>query len=122
MEAAFCVDALEEALRTHGRNLQQRSRLKFTSEAFTGVLKERDIAVSIHGRARAVSGQHLHRTTVALAENMQGEECTCRITDSLRRLGRAWSPHFQFYNYERPHQSLEYRTPADLYRGRRVRP
>ena len=32
------------------------------------------------------------------------------------------SRNFQFYNYERPHQSLEYRTPADLYRGRSVRP
>ncbi len=40
------------------------------------------------------------------------------VPEARANIGR----YFQFYNYERPHQSLEYRTPADLYRGRSVRP
>ena len=55
MDAAFCVDCLEDALRAHGKpevfNSDQGSQ--FTSEAFTGVLKREDIAISMDGRGRA---------------------------------------------------------------------
>ena len=68
MEMDFCVEALKRALR-RGRpeifNSDQGSQ--FTSEKFTGELESADIADQ-HGRARALHGQHLHRTAVAFAE------------------------------------------------------
>ena len=72
MEAPFCIEALEKALRW-GRpeifNSDQGSQ--FTSEKFTGVLKETGHRHQ-HERARAMSGQHFHRTPVALAEIRRG--------------------------------------------------
>ena len=68
---AFCVEALQAALARHGRpeifNTDQGSQ--FTSFAFTGVLRDAEVKISMDGRASAaVHGQHLHRTAVALAE------------------------------------------------------
>ena len=65
MEAVFCVDCLEEALRTHGRpeifNSDQGSQ--FTSDAFTGVLKREKIDISMDGRASI--RQHFRRASLA---------------------------------------------------------
>jgi len=63
MEAVFCVDCLEEALRTHGKpeifNSDQGSQ--FTSEAFTGVLKREGIVISMDGRGRAFDNIFVER-------------------------------------------------------------
>jgi len=69
MDAGFCVEALNEALRRYGKpemfNTDQGSQ--FTSFDFTGVLKAAEITISMDGRGR-LHGQHLHRTPVALAQ------------------------------------------------------
>jgi putative transposase len=66
METAFCVDCLEDALRTHGTpeifNSDQGSQ--FTSDAFTKVLKREGVTISMDGRGRAF-GQHLRREVMA---------------------------------------------------------
>jgi putative transposase len=119
MEVPFCIEALEEALRW-GRpeifNSDQGSQ--FTSEKFTGVLKERDISVSMDGRGRCLDNIFIER----LWRSLKYEEVYLRdyrlVPEARAGIGR----YFQFYNYERPHQSLGYRTPADLYRGRKARP
>jgi putative transposase len=87
MEVPFCIEALEKALgwgRPEIFNSDQGSQ--FTSEKFTGVLKGRDIAVSMDGRGRCLD-KHFHRTVVAFAEITK--RCTYGITDWCRRLGRA---------------------------------
>jgi putative transposase len=115
LESSFCVDVLERALRT-GRpeifNTDQGTQ--FTSEAFTGVLKGREIAISMDGRGRAfdnIFSERLWRTVkyeeVFLKDYADGEEA--------RRGLRAY---FRFYNHERLHQALDYRTPAEVYEGR----
>jgi len=66
-----------------------------------------------------MSGQYFHRTLVA---PLKYEEVYLRdyrmVPEARAGIGR----YFQFYNYERPHQSLAYRTPADLYQGRGGQP
>jgi putative transposase len=119
MEVPFCIEALEKALgwgRPEIFNSDQGSQ--FTSEKFTGVLKGRDIAVSMDGRGRCLDNIFIER----LWRSLKYEEVYLRDYRLVPEARAGISRYFQFYNYERPHQSLEYRTPADLYQGRRVRP
>jgi len=115
LENDFCVKALKEAL-ARGRpgifNTDQG--VQFTSEAFTSVLEERGVAISMDGRGRAfdnIFSERLWRTVkyeeVYLKDYADEEE-------ARRELGR----YFRFYNRERLHQSLDYHTPAEVYEGR----
>lgn len=114
MELDFCLEALRQALR-RGRpeifNSDQGSQ--FTSEKFTGVLEGRGIAVSMDGRGRCLDNIFIER----LWRSLKYEEVYLRdyplVSDAHAGIGN-W---FRFYNQERPHQSLGYRTPADLYRA-----
>jgi putative transposase len=118
VELPFCIEALEKALRW-GRpeifNSDQGSQ--FTSEKFTGVLEGRGVAVSMDGRGRCLDNIFIER----LWRSLKYEEVYLRdyrlVPEARAGIGR----YFQFYNYERPHQSLKYRTPADLYRSRGLR-
>jgi putative transposase len=115
MEVPFCIEAVEKALRW-GRpeifNSDQGSQ--FTSEKFTGVLEGRGVAVSMDGRGRCLDNIFIER----LWRSLKYEEVYLRdyrlVPEARAGIGR----YFQFYNYERPHQSLEYQTPADLYQSR----
>ena len=114
MELDFCLEALRRALR-RGRpeifNSDQGSQ--FTSEKFTGVLEGHGIAVSMDGRGRCLDNIFIER----LWRSLKYEEVYLRdyplVSDAHAGIGN-W---FRFYNQERPHQSLGYRTPADLYRA-----
>jgi putative transposase len=115
MELPFCIEALEKALhwgRPEIFNSDQGSQ--FTSEKFTAELEGRGIAVSMDGRGRCLDNIFIER----LWRSLKYEEVYLRdyrmVPEARAGIGR----YFQFYNYERPHQSLEYRTPADLYQGR----
>jgi putative transposase len=115
MEVPFCIEAVKKALRW-GRpeifNSDQGSQ--FTSEKFTGVLEGRGVAVSMDGRGRCLDNIFIER----LWRSLKYEEVYLRdyrlVPEARAGIGR----YFQFYNYERPHQSLEYQTPADLYQSR----
>jgi putative transposase len=114
MDASFCVDCLEDALRVHGRpevfNSDQGSH--FTSNAFTGVLKREGIAISMDGRGRALDNIFVERLwrSVKYDEDvyLQGYGTMGELTLGLAR-------YFAFYNGERPHQSLGNRTPHEVY-------
>ena len=115
LESSFCVDVLERALR-RGRpeifNTDQGTQ--FTSEAFTSVLGSREIAISMDGRGRAFDNIFSER----LWRTVKYEEVFLRDyadeAEARRELGR----YFRFYNQERLHQALDYRTPAEVYEGR----
>ena len=114
MEVDFCIEALRRALR-RGRpeifNTDQGSQ--FTSEEFTGELNTRGIPISMDGRGRCFDNIFIER----LWRSLKYEEIYLRdyalVPDARRGIGN-W---FRFYNQQRPHQSLDYRTPAELYRG-----
>lgn len=114
MEAAFCVDCLEEALRVHGKpeifNSDQGSQ--FTSDAFTGVLKRNDIDISMDGRGRAFDNIFVER----LWRNVKYEDVYLKGYGTIVELTVGLAKYFAFYNGERPHQSLGNITPDIVYR------
>ena len=114
LEAAFCVDCLEEALRIHGRpeifNTDQGSQ--FTSEAFTGVLIREGIDISMDGRGRALDNIFVER----LLRSVKYEDVYLKGYASMPELMFGLTEYFAFYNGERPHQSLGNRTPEEVYR------
>ena len=113
MESVFCVDCLEEALRTHGKpeifNSDQGSQ--FTSVAFTGVLKREDLVISMDGRGRAFDNIFVER----LWRNVKHEDVYLKGYASMGELMVGLTKYFVLYNEERPHQSLGYKTPDVVY-------
>ena len=114
MDAGFCVDCLEQALQEHGKpeifNTDQGSQ--FTSDAFTGVLKAHEIAISMDGRGRAADNIFVER----LWRSVKYEDVYLKGYASMPELLLGLTKYFDFYNTERPHQSLGYKTPDQVYR------
>jgi putative transposase len=114
LDTEFCVTALETALR-HGQpeifNTDQGSQ--FTSAAFTGRLEAAGVRISMDGRGRALDNVFVER----LWRSVKYEEVYLKdyagFADAVRNL----TVYFRFYNRERLHQALGYRTPAALYRA-----
>lgn len=113
MDEAFCVSALERALRLYGTpkifNTDQGSQ--FTSNAFTGILRDHDIKISMDGKGRALDNIMVER----LWRSVKYEEIYLNEYDSVAALKKSLKRYFQYYNYERPHQSFGDATPAERY-------
>ena len=113
MEAAFCVEALEEALARQGRpeifNTDQGSQ--FTSEAFTGVLTRNGIAISMDGKGAWRDNVFVER----LWRSVKYEEVYLRAYDTVAQAHASISRYLDFYNTRRPHSSLDRRTPDQAY-------
>ena len=114
MEAIFCVDCLEDALRIHGKpeifNSDQGAQ--FTSVAFTGVLEREGIVISMDGRGRVFDNIFVER----LWRNVKYEDVYIKGYATMGELMVGLADYFAFYNGERPHQSLGYVAPDVVYR------
>ncbi len=114
MELDFCVEALKRALR-RGRpeifNSDQGSQ--FTSEKFIGELETQGITISMDGRGRCFDNIFMER----LWRSLKYEEIYLRDYQLVPEARAGIGNWFRFYNQQRPHQSLGYRTPAELYLG-----
>lgn len=115
MDASFCVDCLEDALRHQGKpevfNSDQGSQ--FTSSAFTDVLKREGVAISMDGRGRALDNIFVER----LWRNVKYEDVYLKGYANMAELTVGLAQYFAFYNAERPHQALGYETPNGVYRA-----
>jgi putative transposase len=115
MELDFCVEALKSALR-RGRpeifNSDQGAQ--FTSEKFTGELEANQIAISMDGRGRCMDNIFIER----LWRSLKYEEVYLKDYTSVTEAKAGLERYFRFYNQERLHQSLQYRTPAAIYQAR----
>jgi putative transposase len=115
MDASFCVDCLEDALREHGKpeifNSDQGSQ--FTSKAFTDVLKREGVDISMDGRGRALDNIFVER----LWRNVKYEDVYLKGYANMAEVMVGLAQYFAFYNAERPHQALGYETPASVYRS-----
>jgi putative transposase len=109
----FCVEALEEALTRYGTpeifNTDQGSQ--FTAEDFTKVLLAKGVRVSMDGKGRWVDNVFVER----LWRSVKYEDIYLHAYGSMRELKAALARYFEFYNARRPHQSLDYRTPDEMY-------
>ena len=114
LDSDFCVDALKEAL-GHGKpeifNTDQGSQ--FTSDAFTGLLIKQGIEISMDGKGRALDNIFVER----LWRTVKYENIYLNSYGSIPEVKSGLEAYFDFYNNERLHQSLKYRTPAEVYNG-----
>ncbi|QEH36747.1 Integrase core domain protein [Aquisphaera giovannonii] len=114
LDGRFCLEALEAALgggRPEVFNTDQGSQ--FTARALTGRLEEAGVAVSMDGRGRALDNVFIER----LWRSLKYEEVYLKSYRDVMEMEAGLGGWFSFYNHERPHQALGYRTPADVYRG-----
>ena len=111
--AEFCVEALEEALSRHGRpeifNTDQGSQ--FTSDDFTRLLKRHAITISMDGKGRCIDNIFVER----LWRSLKYEEVYLNAYVSVAEAKAGIGSWLGFYNEERQHQSLGYRTPRQAY-------
>ena len=117
LDSEFCVEALETALMFGCPvvfNTDQGAQ--FTSRAFTDRLRAAQVQISMDGRGRALDNVFVER----LWRSVKYEDIYIQGYDTVPGLHRGLARYFAFYNDERPHQSLGYRTPAAVYRGTKV--
>lgn len=116
MEAMFCVDCLEEALRHHGKPeiFNSDQGVQFTSTGFTDILHRERIQISMDGRGRALDNIFVER----LWRNVKYEDVYLKGYSTITELILGLTAYFAYYNAERPHQSLGYLTPNAVYATR----
>jgi putative transposase len=112
LEASFCVEALKDALEI-GRpeifNTDQGAQ--FTSEEHTGVLRAAGVRISMDGRGRVLDNIFIER----LWRSVKYEEVYLNDYDRGEVAYHGLARYLGFYNTERPHQALGYRTPEEVY-------
>jgi putative transposase len=113
MEAAFCVETLEDALTHHGKpeifNTDQGSQ--FTGAAFAGVLIKNGIAIGMDGKGAWRDNVFVER----LWRSVKYEEVYLRAYDSVSEARASIGRYLNFYNERRPHSSLDGTTPDHAY-------
>jgi putative transposase len=105
MDTSFCIDALEEAIYRYGRpiifNTDQGSQ--YTSEAFTQVLKDNDIRISMDGKSAWRDNVFVER----LWRSVKYEEVYLNAYESMSEAKKSLQKYFKFYNQNRKHQTLK---------------
>lgn len=114
--ADFCIETLKDALMEAAKpsifNTDQGSQ--FTGNEFTSVLLERGIAISMDSKGRAFDNIFIER----LWRSVKYEEVYLKQYRTVLEAKKGLREYFEFYNHERPHQSLGYQTPEEVYLGR----
>ena len=113
MSAEWCTEVLKQAIELHGKpeifNTDQGSQ--FTSELFVKELKSNEIKISMDGKGRALDNIFIER----LWRSVKYENVYLNVYENGLSLWKGLNDYFSFYNNERLHQSLEYKTPKDVY-------
>jgi putative transposase len=113
LDVSFCTEALEEAIMKYGIpeifNTDQGSQ--FTSEAFTGILKAYGIRISMDGRGRWLDNVFIER----LWRSVKYEDVYLKAYGSILEVRQGLRKYFEFYNSRRRHQSLDRKTPDNVY-------
>ena len=113
LDSAFCIEAVEEAMARYGRptifNTDQGSQ--FTSAAFTGLLLDHGIRLSMDGRGCWRDNVFVER----LWRSLKYEEVYLHAYDTVSAAKARLARYFHYYNHDRSHSSLTDRTPDDAY-------
>jgi putative transposase len=114
LDAAFCLSALEKALAISKPEIFNTDQgCQYTSEAFTGRLRQAGIRISMDGRGRAYDNIFVER----LWRSVKYEEVYLHDYATPVEARESLARYFHAYNHERPHQALGWRTPAEVYFG-----
>ena len=112
LDTSFCLEALHQALAV-GRptifNTDQGAQ--FTAQLFTATLENADIRISMDGRGRCFDNIFVER----LWRSVKYEDIYLKEYATVPKLHTGLDQYFTFYNYERPHQSLDNRVPAEVF-------
>jgi putative transposase len=115
LESEFCISALEEAIEKYGKaeifNTDQG--VQFTSENFTHVLKTHNIQISMDGKGRALDNVFIERFWRSLKQ----EKIYRIVLTTVKEAKTAIDEYMNYYNQERMHQALDYKTPQVIYYG-----
>lgn len=113
LDGSFCLDMLSEALgRGRPEVFNTDQGVQFTASAWTGCLESAGVAVSMDGKGRCLDNVFVER----LWRTVKYEEVYLHRYESVPQLANGLKRYFAYYNEERLHQSLDYRTPAAVYR------
>jgi len=114
LDATFCVEALERALAISKPEIFNTDQgAQYTSEAFIGRLKKARVKISMDGRGRCYDNIFVER----LWRTVKYEEVYLHHYETMEEAWEGLGRYFAFYNRERPHQSLKWRTPHEMYFG-----
>lgn len=112
LEKEFCIKALENGLkRAKPEIFNSDQGSQFTSDSFTQVLKDADIKISMDGRGRVFDNIFIERLWRSVKYECVYINNYEKVKEAIKGIGE----YFDFYNNNRVHQSLNYRTPAELY-------
>jgi putative transposase len=116
LDGAFCLDMLDEALSLGKPEVFNTDQgVQFTAQAWTSRLESAGVAVSMDGKGRCLDNVFVER----LWRSVKQEDIYLKRYEVVPALQAGLKEYLAFYNEERPHQSLEYRTPAAVYRSSR---
>lgn len=113
LEAEFCIETLNQALNQYPQpeifNTDQGTQ--FTSFGWRSILEAKQIRISIDGKGRCFDNIHQER----LWRTVKYEEVYLKNYESVKQAREELAKFVEFYNHERPHQALNYKTPAEIY-------
>lgn len=114
LDTEFCIEALEKGLsRKRPEIFNTDQGVQFTSHQFTTRLENSGVKISMDGKGRALDNVFVER----LWRSVKYEEIYPKGYEDLKEARKGLRRYFEFYNEKRPHQGLEYRTPAEVYFG-----
>jgi len=117
LESSFCLEVLNAALsRRRPEIFNTDQGVQFTSRMFTGRLEAAGVSISMDGKGRALDNVFVER----LWWSVKHEHVYIHDHSSVRSLHQGLEAYLEYFNRERMHQSLEYHTPWEVYRGKHV--
>jgi putative transposase len=115
LDTQFCIAALKNALAIAKPDICNSDQgSQFTARSFTDCLQNAHVRISMDGRGRALDNVFVERLWRSVKHEDVYLKDYCTPRESLEGLTK----YFRFYNTERPHQSLDYHTPAEVYYAR----
>lgn len=112
LDACFCVMALEKALMNKKPEIFNTDQgAQFTGKDFIDILKKNHLTISMDGKGRAIDNIFIER----LWRSLKYEEVYLNDYESVSDAVAGIGNYFDFYNNERPHQALGYKTPSEVY-------
>ena len=118
MSARWCTDTIEQAIAQHGvpQIINSDQGTQFTSETYINCLEKHHIAISMDGKGRAIDNVYIER----LWRSVKYEHVYLHVSDDGNHLWKGLNEYFRFYNHQRLHQSLNYRTPEEVYYAKEI--
>jgi putative transposase len=112
LDGRFCLEALQQALVVGQPEIFNTDQgVQFTALSFTTCLEQAGVRISMDGRGRALDNIFIER----LWRSVKYEDIYLKDYASVPDLDTGLERYFRFYNHDRPHQSLGYRTPAEVH-------